>query len=63
TERDNVFARFYRLDSAVNPAGSGLGLSIVKEIADRHQAVISLTERDTTTGCRFSVKFKPYAKN
>ncbi|HYD42860.1 MAG TPA: ATP-binding protein [Anaeromyxobacter sp.] len=42
-ERERVFARFYRLPDA--PAqGSGLGLSIVKAIADRHGAAVALSE-------------------
>lgn len=41
--RENVFKRFYR---ARNPqeSGSGLGLSIVKQIADLHHAVIHLDD-------------------
>ena len=44
-ERERVFDRFYRrgMDSA-GPVGSGLGLSIVRSIADRHGAELRLTD-------------------
>ena len=41
--RENVFKRFYRVQN-VHETGSGLGLSIVKQIADLHHAVIYLDE-------------------
>lgn len=51
-ERGRVFDRFYRTDSAQEQArdgrGSGLGLSIVKAIADRHDARVEL--KDPTSG-------------
>jgi two-component system, OmpR family, sensor histidine kinase TctE len=42
-ERTRVFERFYRLLGTRVP-GSGLGLSIVAEIAERHNAVVELEE-------------------
>lgn len=41
--REKVFKRFYRAGK-VHETGSGLGLSIVKQIADLHHAVIYLDE-------------------
>ena len=38
-ERERVFDRFYRGAPAVASPGSGLGLSIVKRIADAHHAI------------------------
>jgi signal transduction histidine kinase len=35
-ERDKVFRRLYRLDKSRTTAGSGLGLSLVRAIADLH---------------------------
>ena len=57
-EREKVFDRFYRVDTAVNKTGSGLGLSIVKEIADKHSATISLDSGLDGRGCLFTVRFK-----
>lgn len=55
-ERDKVFERFYRvLGSGVE--GSGLGLSIVKEIAIMHDATVAI-EGIEPTGTRFIVTFK-----
>ncbi len=42
-ERARVFDRFYRVPGAAG-SGSGLGLSIVRAIADRHAATIALGE-------------------
>jgi len=42
-ERARVFDRFYRAPGAAE-GGSGLGLSIVKAIADRHGARLALGE-------------------
>lgn len=39
--RSRVFDRFYRVPGT-NPSGSGLGLSIVRAIADKHQAALEL---------------------
>jgi signal transduction histidine kinase len=43
-ERDNVFRRFYRLESARSSEGHGLGLSLVAAIADLHGATVVLGE-------------------
>jgi two-component system OmpR family sensor kinase len=46
--REKVFERFFRADNSRNreTGGSGLGLSIVKTILDRHRAVIIALETD-----------------
>ena len=40
-ERDRIFQRFYRIPGTT-ATGSGLGLSIVKSVADSHNAVVSI---------------------
>ncbi len=60
-ERLQVFDRFYRSDAAPLQArdhgGSGLGLSIVKAIADRHGARVDLSDPPTGTGLVVEVVF------
>ena len=48
-ERERVFDRFYRGENA-GETGSGLGLSIVKRIADAHHAAIALDAPDHGSG-------------
>lgn len=61
-EREHVFERFYRILGS-NVQGSGLGLSIVREIAQQHDAQIEIVDnphhQDTHyPGCIFRVTFK-----
>jgi len=53
--RDAVLRRFYRLDESRTSAGSGLGLALVKAIADLHNATLTLT--DNEPGLRVSLRF------
>ena len=48
-DRERVFDRFYRRggDSADGNTGSGLGLSIVRTITERHGAQVSLGDSDS----------------
>jgi two-component system, OmpR family, sensor histidine kinase TctE len=58
-ERDRVFEPFYRA-LGVEADGSGLGLSIVQEIARQHEASVSLAdtrEGQVPPGARFTVRF------
>ena len=43
-EREKVFQRLYRLDSSRTTPGSGLGLSLVRAIADLHGATVALED-------------------
>lgn len=54
-ERGKVFRRFYRLESSRTTPGSGLGLSLVKAVADLHGASIDLS--DNGPGLRVTVRF------
>lgn len=54
-EREKVFRRLYRLDKSRSTAGSGLGLSLVRAIADLHGAAVSIA--DNRPGTRFTLEF------
>lgn len=43
-ERDNVFRRLYRLEKSRTSPGSGLGLSLVKAVAELHDAAVELED-------------------
>lgn len=45
-ERENVLRRLYRLEKSRTTPGSGLGLSMVKAIADVHAATLSLEDNE-----------------
>ena len=55
-ERAQVFERFHRLLGS-GEAGSGLGLSIVRRIADLHRAGVSLDTGPGGRGLRVEVRF------
>jgi signal transduction histidine kinase len=54
-ERELIFQRFWRRDRR-RTEGAGLGLSIVRRIADTHAATISVENRPTG-GATFSLRF------
>jgi signal transduction histidine kinase len=54
-ERENVFRRFYRLERERSSPGHGLGLSLVRAIADLHGATVTLA--DNGPGLKVSVAF------
>ena len=60
-ERDRVFRRLYRLEKSRTSPGTGLGLSLVKAIADLHDADIELS--DNGPGLRVDVKFSANRKS
>jgi two-component system sensor histidine kinase TctE len=51
-----IFDRFYRI-LGTNVEGCGLGLTIVKEIADRHHAKVDLISEGENKGAKFTVSF------
>lgn len=53
-EREKVFRRLYRLDTSRTTPGSGLGLSLVKAVADLHGAAIVLEDRNPGLGVTVS---------
>lgn len=58
--RDKVFQRFFRLAGSAQP-GSGLGLSIVWEVAQRHGARVEVLDGAGGRGAAFVVWFPPPA--
>ncbi|RVU86113.1 HAMP domain-containing protein [Leucothrix sargassi] len=61
--REKVFERFTRLDSARSTPGNGLGLSLVKAVIERHHGTVELA--DNRPGLRVVVAFdivKPKVK-
>ncbi len=55
TEHENVFRRFYRLERERTSPGHGLGLSLVRAIADLHGASVVLA--DNNPGLKVSITF------
>lgn len=58
-EREQVFERFYRI-LGNQAQGSGLGLAIVREIAQQHQANLSIQDHPNDSqrpGCLFRIGF------
>ena len=61
-DQPNIFKRFYRGDNVSqsgDDAGAGIGLAIVKEIANMHDATIEIDSRNEKPGTRFYVYFEP----
>lgn len=54
-ERDKVFRRFYRIEKSRTTPGNGLGLSLVRAVADLHEADVTLT--DNAPGLRVVIRF------
>lgn len=58
-EREKVLRRFYRLEASRTTPGSGLGLALVRAVAELHGA--SLTLSDNHPGLRVTVRFNAAA--
>jgi two-component system sensor histidine kinase QseC len=60
-ERERVFDRFYRLvgNRHMDPTGSGLGLSIVRLVADLHGARVEFDDSPFGSGLTVRVLFPP----
>jgi signal transduction histidine kinase len=54
-ERERIFERFYRLEHSRSTPGSGLGLSLVKAVADLHGIVLEV--RDAEPGLQIVMRF------
>ena len=53
----HIFERFYKQRTEQNKTGTGLGLAIAKQIADSHDAIISVISNEGS-GCEFAIKFR-----
>jgi len=60
-DREHLFQRFYRGDQSRKTPGNGLGLSLVKAIAELHNAEIELL--DGTEGAVFEIRFPAHANS
>lgn len=56
-QHDKIFDRFYRLVDAPS-TGSGLGLSIVQQIIEQHQASIQIEPGRNAQGTKISITFR-----
>lgn len=56
-EREEVFRRFHRLDAARSTPGSGLGLALVRAVAELHGMEVTLD--DAAPGLRVRVRVPP----
>jgi len=56
-ERNLIFQRFWRRDRR-KAGSSGLGLSIVRRVAELNSATVTVENRKPT-GARFSLRFVP----
>jgi signal transduction histidine kinase len=54
-DRERVLARFVRLEASRSTPGTGLGLTLVKAIADLHNARLELS--DNSPGLRVTITF------
>ena len=54
-ERDKVLRRLYRLEKSRTTEGTGLGLALVKAVADLHDAKLTLA--DAAPGLRVDLQF------
>ena len=55
-EREQVLERFYRVAGTAG-TGSGLGLSIVREIAAAHRARMEIAAGEAGRGCKVGLTF------
>ena len=55
-ERERIFERFYRISGSAE-SGSGLGLSIVRRIAELHGAALAIEDGENGRGTCFTLRF------
>ena len=60
-DQEKIFDRFYRADSSRTTQGTGLGLSMVKKIADLHEAEVVLNS-NPDKGTEFVITFARFGE-
>jgi len=58
-DRETVFDRFVRLEPSRSTPGNGLGLSLVRAVARRHAASVTLA--DNHPGLRVRIEFPAWS--
>ncbi len=61
-ERSKIFDRFHRVIGS-GQQGSGLGLAIVKEIANLHNATITVLDKEQLNGLQLLISFNKYLEH
>ena len=59
SDRETVFDRFVRLEPSRSTPGNGLGLSLVRAVARRHAAIVTLG--DNLPGLRVRIEFPAWS--
>jgi signal transduction histidine kinase len=59
SDRESVFDRFVRLEPSRSTPGNGLGLSLVRAVARRHAAIVTLG--DNLPGLRVRIEFPAWS--
>jgi len=59
-KREKIFERFYRLEASRTSPGNGLGLALVKAVANLHEA--TLVVADNHPGVVFTIRYKAFNK-
>lgn len=62
-EQKKIFERFYRSKNSDNVQGTGIGLALVKELAELHGGSVSLSSNENGSEFTITLPFKKSAEN
>lgn len=54
-EAEKIFMKFYQIDKSRNTKGNGIGLAVVKRVAELHGGSVSVSSKDNTTSFTVSL--------